>query len=157
MRDNTQMLGRETKRQGSGKFFDGLHLPIEPGFSIGTERVCPAQSSSQMSHAQPAKPFHRIIKAMVFEMKPLANSKTRRKMRERQLWSSVLLKQTHVIVTVIGAAFRFFVPCGGHPGCRQVVEAIPMNAIHDWSQQLGRALNSENLHFFCSEGRHSGF
>ena len=67
------MLRREAKGHGGGEFIQSFHLPIKPGFSIGTKPVCPADSSPQIFDSQLAQPLNSCRETVIFEVEPLAN------------------------------------------------------------------------------------
>src|SRR5215471_10003483 len=86
MRDHAQMLRRETQREGCREFVDRLHLAIEPGVGSGSERIGPAQAGSQIIYVKAAQPLDGILKAMIFEVEPLADAQPRGKMFAGKLW-----------------------------------------------------------------------
>src|SRR5947209_6202172 len=60
-------------------------------------------------------------------------------------------------MAVVGATLSFFVPGSRYPGCRQIVKAIPMNALHSTEQKLRHPFQSEDLDFLGAERRCSDF
>ena len=75
MRRDPTVLWREAERDRHVEFRECLHLAVEPYIRIWPEGVCPAQSCPDVLHPEAAEPLHRIVQAMIFEMKPLADTK----------------------------------------------------------------------------------
>ena len=63
-------------------------------------------------------------------MKPLTDAHAGRKTLSSRFWRTILAQQPHVVVPIVGAAFRFFVPGRGRPGRRQVMQAVPVHALN---------------------------
>src|SRR5688572_11471406 len=133
------MLRREAERDGHVEILERIHLPVEPSERIGPEAVGPGDAGAQVTDAEPPQPVHRLIEPVVLEMEPLAYSEIGRVATElvrRRLWRAVLAQQPHVEVPVIGRALRLLVAGGGAPGLRQVVKAVPMDALDPAGEQL---------------------
>ena len=74
MRRDTAMLGSEAESKGNVELRQRIHLPIEPIDRIGAETIGPGQPGPEVLYAEAAHPANGVIKAMVFEMKPLAQA-----------------------------------------------------------------------------------
>src|SRR5438270_2123717 len=90
-------------------------------------------------------------------MKPLADSQTRHKGIRRKLWRTIFAKQAHIVVPVIRTTLCLFVAGGRGPRGGKVEEAIPVDPLRDWKQQLRRSLDAERLNLLSPEGRHARF
>src|SRR5579883_1362414 len=158
MRLQPAALRREAEGRRDGEFLERRHLPVEPLDRSRTQAVGPTQSGAQMPDAELAQPAHGLIQAMVLEMKPLTYAEVGRVVREavrRGLRRAVLAQQSHVEVPVVGGSFRLAMARGGRPGARQIVEAVPVDALGSAAQQLRGALEAEFLHFVGAEGGHA--
>ena len=69
----------------------------------------------------------------------------------RQLGCSIFPENPHIVMTIIRASLGLFVPCSRRPGCRQVIEAVPVHTIYNRQEQFRRTLDSEQLYFLGSE------
>ena len=115
------MFGRKAVGDGRLERLQRLHLTVEPALGAGTKAVRPAQPGAHMAYAEIAQPANRVIQAMVFEMKPLADSERGRvlvEVAQRQLRSAVFPQQTHVEMPIVGGPFGFAMTRGRRPGRR---------------------------------------
>src|SRR5579885_698744 len=160
MRRNASMLRGEAKRQRHVEIGKCLHLPVEPTHGIRTKTIRPRKSCAQIADAKALEQSDALVEAMILEVKPLTNTERRRmarKARRCELWHAVLAEQTHVEVPVIGRALGFFVPGGGRPCARQIVETVPVNSRRAPDQQLGGTVEAPGLHFLGAEAGDADF
>src|SRR3954470_7706060 len=132
VRPHAFTLGREAERQRHLKGLQRAHLPIEPGLRVRPETVDPTQSRTDVGYTQIAHPPDRIVQPVVLEVEPLAQPERGRMLSEfaqRELRRPIFAQQPHVKVSVIRRSFRFAVAGGRRPGLRQVVQAVPMDAV----------------------------
>src|SRR5689334_6512678 len=127
---NSKVLGGEAKRKRCLETFKRVHLSIKPVDRVRTKAVGPAQSRSQIADIELLEPFHSGIETVVLKMEPLADAQSFGKVRRGQLGRSIFFQQAHVVVPIIRATLRFLVPGGGYPGGGQIIQAVPVNALH---------------------------
>jgi hypothetical protein len=70
---NTLTLRRETERQRDIEALERFHLTVEPCLRAIAQTVSPAQPCPNVSHTERLQPPHRIIQAMILEVKPLTD------------------------------------------------------------------------------------
>src|SRR5205807_5783900 len=61
-----EVLGREAQGQSSLKLIQRFHLTIEPDLRVRTERVCPAQTASQVLYLQFPQPLDPGFQPRIF-------------------------------------------------------------------------------------------
>src|SRR5206468_2132282 len=71
------MLRREAECDGDLEFRQRIHLPVEPFRRIRPKAVRPGQSGPEMSRPETPHPPHSFVKAMIIEVKPLAQADSR--------------------------------------------------------------------------------
>src|SRR3954468_19052335 len=151
VRPHAFALGREAEGQRHLKGLQRAHLPIEPGLRVRPEAVSPAQSRTDVGYTQIAHPPDRIVQPVVLEVEPLAQpelGRMLRKLAQRELRRPIFAQQPHIKVAVIRRSFGFAVPSGRRPRLRQVVQAVPVDAVGTPVQQLRGSSQPELLHLF---------
>ena len=124
VRNDSAMFGCEAKGQRDFKLCEGCHLLIEPVHCARSKTVSPAKACSQVTHAQSAQPPDCIVKSVVLEMEPLADSKLRSARFEaaaRRFWGAILAEQPHVEMPVVRRSLCFPVTCGRLPSAREII------------------------------------
>src|SRR5690606_30370027 len=154
VRGDPQMLGCEAEGYRHVEIREGLHLPIEPLQRIGPEAVRPGETGAQVPYAEALHPRDGIVEPRVVEVKPLHEPHLAGifgEMLECLLRRPVFSEQAHVEMTVIAGAFGLAMTRRGAPAMGQVEEAVPEDAGHPTNQQLGGAIDPEDLHLFGPE------
>jgi len=148
------MLRREAECQSDIERLQRPHLPVEPRIRVFAKAIGPAQTGSQMLYPKFLQPGDSIVETMILEMEPLANTERGRviaEMAHRQLRRAVFAQQPHVEMPVIGRTFGLPMPRGCGPCARQVIEAVPVNALRFSDQQFRRFFQAEFLDLFRPE------
>ena len=143
----------ETKSDRCIEIVQRVHLPVEPSARARPMPVRPADSRPQLLHAQFLQPVHCEVEAVIFKVKPLADTHRRVEMVQRGFWGAVSANQPEIEMPVIGAPFAFLVARRRFPRRGQIHEAVPEDAVHLPEQQLFRSLQAKHLHFVGTKRR----
>src|SRR5438874_2497310 len=74
VRHHATRFWRKAERQGHVELCERLRLPVEPRQRLRAQPIGPAQTGTQVGHAEATQPLHGVIKAVVLKMKPLTDA-----------------------------------------------------------------------------------
>src|SRR5262249_47470891 len=87
-----QMRRGEAKSHGHHELLEGPHLVVEPSLRPRAEGVRPTDSRPQMLNSEALQPIDCRVQSRIFEVKPLTNPQTGRKVLGREFRAAVLFQ-----------------------------------------------------------------